>query len=139
MCRGAAMAKDIRRELVDFLVQRAFDPVLKARVDGSGAEQAKLGCVQDATRAEIDRFRAYGSAEEVVVNFKRDLSSAPASTRSIDFMTAIVSHSPAQRWPLWKSPPPCGTIVNALPDQPRKRSGRNASGSSHRRPSWSVP
>ena len=61
MCRGAAMAKDVRRELVDFLVQRAFDPVLKARVDGSGAEQAKLGRVQDATRAEIDRFRAYES------------------------------------------------------------------------------
>jgi len=78
MCRGAAMAKDVRRELVDFLVQRAFDPVLKAQVDGSEADQAKLGRVQDATRAEIDRFRAYGSAEEVLVNFKRDLSSAPA-------------------------------------------------------------
>jgi len=34
--------------------------------------------VEDATRAGIERYRGYGSAKEVVVNFKRDLDSEPA-------------------------------------------------------------
>jgi hypothetical protein len=72
------MTENAKRELVDFLIHRAFDPVLKAEPAGSDADKAKLERVQKATRAEIERFRAYGSAEEVVVNFKRDLISAPA-------------------------------------------------------------
>lgn len=73
------MAEDTRRALVEFLVHRAFDPVLKARADHySPAERERLTRVQDATRAEIERFRGYRSAEEVVVNFKRDLTSQPA-------------------------------------------------------------
>ena len=75
MTSGKSNAK---RELVDFLVQMAFDPVLKAHPGGSDADRKKLEHVQNATRAEIERFRNYGSAEEVVVNFKRDLSSTPA-------------------------------------------------------------
>jgi hypothetical protein len=73
------MSSDARRELVDFLVRRAFEPVLAARPDNrSEAEQRRLGHVQKATRAEIERFRGYGSANEVVVNFRRDLDSEPA-------------------------------------------------------------
>jgi chromosomal replication initiation ATPase DnaA len=34
--------------------------------------------VQKATKAEIERYRHYASAEELVTNFKRDLSSSAA-------------------------------------------------------------
>ncbi|YBV98304.1 hypothetical protein M1D80_16100 [Phyllobacteriaceae bacterium JZ32] len=73
------MAAEARRELVDFVVERAFDPVMKAKPDGrSESERRKLKDVQEATRAEIERFRDYGSAREVLVNFRRDLDSDPA-------------------------------------------------------------
>jgi len=70
------MASDAKRQLVEFLIERAFDPVMKARPEGrSDAERKKLKDVQDATRAEIERFQRYGSAKDVVKNFKRDLNS----------------------------------------------------------------
>lgn len=87
------MPHDKKNELLHFLERKAFDPVLHARTDGrSDAEKKKLAHVQDATRAEIDRYHHYGSAEELVTNFKRDLSSEPAKKihaelRSLDLPT----------------------------------------------------
>jgi transcriptional regulator of NAD metabolism len=73
------MVTDNRRTLVDFLVRKAFDPVMHARPDGrSEAEQKKLDHVRDATRKEIERYRGYASAREVVTNFRRDLHSRAA-------------------------------------------------------------
>src|ERR1700712_2760147 len=73
------MAKDHKRELLTFVEREAFDPVLHARPDGrSDADKAKLAEVQDKTRAEIDRYRGYASAEDLVTNFKRDLHSDAA-------------------------------------------------------------
>ncbi len=73
------MAANAKRELVDFLIKKAFNPVMHAKRDGrSDAEQKKLDHVREATRSEIDRYRKYGSAEEVVTNFKRDLHSSAA-------------------------------------------------------------
>ncbi|WP_353643228.1 hypothetical protein [Mesorhizobium sp. WSM2239] len=73
------MASDAKRQLVEFLIDRAFDPVMKAKPEGrSDSEKKKLKDVQDATRAEIERFKRYGSARDVVENFKRDLNSDPA-------------------------------------------------------------
>jgi hypothetical protein len=73
------MADSKKDELVRFLDERAFKPVLNAKPKGrSEAEQKKLEHVQKATRAEIDPFYNYGSAQEVVTNFKRDLDSEPA-------------------------------------------------------------
>jgi hypothetical protein len=73
------MSGDKKRELVDFLVGHAFEPVMRATPDGrSDADKARLDHVREATRAEIERFRNYGSAEEVLVNFRRDLRSRPA-------------------------------------------------------------
>ena len=48
--------------------------------------------VQKATRAEIERFHNYGSAQEVMTNFRRDLDSEPAKRvhaelRSLDLPT----------------------------------------------------
>jgi hypothetical protein len=73
------MASDAKRQLVEFLIDRAFEPVMKAKPEGrSDAERKKLKHVQDATRAEIERFQRYSSAKDVVENFKRDLNSDPA-------------------------------------------------------------
>lgn len=73
------MPDDAKKKLVDFIVSRVLDPVLRAKADGlSDTERQKLEQVQNATRAEIERYRDYGSAREVVVNFKRDLASRPA-------------------------------------------------------------
>ena len=73
------MTKDAKCELVEFVMQKALDPVLRASpAHRSKADQDKLEHVKHATRAEVGRYRGYGSAEEVVVNFKRDLHSEPA-------------------------------------------------------------
>ncbi len=76
-----------------FLEERAFKPVLNAKPKGrSEVEQRKLEHVQKATRAEIERFHKYRSAQEVVTNFRRDLDSEPAKhvhaeLRSLDLPT----------------------------------------------------
>ena len=73
------MADSKKEQLVRFLEQHAFRPVLNAKPSGrSEPERKRLEHVQKATEAEIERFRNYGSAEEVVTNFRRDLDSAPA-------------------------------------------------------------
>ncbi|WP_260696433.1 hypothetical protein [Rhizobium laguerreae] len=73
------MARNAKQELVNFIVRRALDPVMKAKPDGRPeAERRTLEHVQDATRSEIERYRGYGSAQEVVVNFRRDLNSHAA-------------------------------------------------------------
>ena len=73
------MATDHRQELVDFIVREALDPVMRARPEGlSDADKRLLERVRKATQAEIERYREYRSAEEVVTNFKRDLTSRPA-------------------------------------------------------------
>jgi hypothetical protein len=73
------VAGDQKHALVRFLETHAFEPVLRAKPDGrSAADQKTLAHVQQATRAEIDRLRHYPSAQEVVTNVRRDLTSAPA-------------------------------------------------------------
>src|SRR2546421_13011878 len=69
-------AKD---QLVRLLESHVFDPVLTTRPTGrSETDRAKLEHVQKATRAEIARLRDYRSAKDALVNFRRDLGSAPA-------------------------------------------------------------
>ena len=52
------MADDKKQELLRFLEERAFNPVLRAKTSGRPeADQRKLEHVQRATRAEIERFR----------------------------------------------------------------------------------
>ena len=68
-----------QRELMDFLKRRVFDPVMRADAAGrSDADKRKLDDVKDATRTEIDRYQRYASAQELVTNFERDLTSDPA-------------------------------------------------------------
>jgi hypothetical protein len=66
-------------ELVSFLDQHVFDPILKASSDKySGNKQDDLKYVQDRTRSEKERYHNYGSADEVVRMYKDDLNSENA-------------------------------------------------------------
>ncbi len=68
-----------KKELLDFLDQHVFDPILRASSDHySEADQRKLKDVQDRTRSEKERFRGYSSARDIVENYKRDLHSSTA-------------------------------------------------------------
>lgn len=87
------MPADAKRELVEFLIRKAFNPVLHAKPEKlSEAQKKKLDHVRQATESEIDRYRDYRSAEEVVTNFRRDLHSSAAKKvhaelRSLDLPT----------------------------------------------------
>ncbi len=73
------MPEDQKHALVEFIVGEALDPVLRAKPAGrSDTDQRTLEHVQQATRAEIERYRSYGSAAAVLANFRRDLTSVPA-------------------------------------------------------------
>ena len=73
------MSADHKRELLNLVERKAFDPVMRAKPDGKcEAEKKKLEHVQQATKAEIERYHGYKSAEELVTNFKRDLHSEAA-------------------------------------------------------------
>jgi hypothetical protein len=73
------MASGAKKQLLDFVIERAFEPVMKAKPDGRfDGERKKLEHVQTAARSEIGRYRRYRSASELVLNFERDLTSAAA-------------------------------------------------------------
>ena len=97
------MVDSKKDELVRFLEKRAFKPVLNAKPKGrSKAEQKKLEHVQKVTRAEIERFHNYGSAQEVMTNSRRDLDSEPAKRvhaelRSLDLPTLNEVHDEVER------------------------------------------
>lgn len=68
-----------KHELVELIIHKVFDPVMRAKPDGrSEADKRALEHVQKATRTEIERYRRYGSTDEVLANFKRDLRSPAA-------------------------------------------------------------
>lgn len=73
------MADNAKEKLVNFLERKAFEPVLGADPDAYPENKRdKLKDVQDATRAEQERFHDYGSAEEVYQMYRDDLNSEPA-------------------------------------------------------------
>ena len=68
-----------KQELIRFLDQHVFDPILKASPERfDDADRKRLEDVQERTRSEKDRFHNYSSAEDVVNSFKSDLHSAAA-------------------------------------------------------------
>jgi hypothetical protein len=70
------MAGDPKGRLLDLLERQAFAPVLRAKAsDYPEAKRASLADVQEATRAEMERFRGCASAQEVVHAFHCDLHS----------------------------------------------------------------
>lgn len=71
------MSLDATTELVDFIVHRTFYPVLM--VNRVGPNRAMIEHVQEATRAEIDRYRSCRSVEEVIASFKRDIKGRAAN------------------------------------------------------------
>jgi hypothetical protein len=68
-----------KAELLKYLDQHVFDPILKASADKySGADKRKLEDVQERTRSEKERFHHYSSAKEITDNYKSDLHSSTA-------------------------------------------------------------
>jgi hypothetical protein len=68
-----------KAELLKFLDDHVFNPILKASPDKySEADKKKLQDVQDRTKSEKDRFHHYGSAKDIVDNYKSDLHSSTA-------------------------------------------------------------
>src|SRR5437870_1227041 len=60
-CRSPGTMMDTKDELFRLVQSQAFDPVLHATVTGrSESDRRKLKHVQWATRAELERYRAYG-------------------------------------------------------------------------------
>jgi hypothetical protein len=65
-----------KQELLHFLDQHVFNPILKASQKiHSDKDARKLKDVQDRTRSERERFHHYSSAREIVDNYKSDLHS----------------------------------------------------------------
>jgi uncharacterized protein (UPF0305 family) len=70
-----------RQKLLDFLDKKAFEPVLKASPDDYDSERdkEKLKEVQETTRSTQESYhKRYTTTEDVVKNFRSDLSSEPA-------------------------------------------------------------
>lgn len=68
-----------KQELVHYLDQHVFDPILRADSSHrSENEKKELQDVQRRTESEKDRFHHYESAERVVAMYKDDLSSEKA-------------------------------------------------------------
>ena len=73
--------KDARTQLLDFLDQKAFQPVLKTSLDDYKNENQlqMLVEVQERTRSTRQRYHnSYTSAADVLKNFRSDLSSEAA-------------------------------------------------------------
>jgi hypothetical protein len=63
-----------------------FDPILHPSPDDySQADRRKLKDVQDRTQSEKERFHHYGSASEIVENYKHDLHSSTAKRVNTEF------------------------------------------------------
>lgn len=65
-----------KSELLHFLDQKVFDPILHAKPHGHSEKDLKF--VQQKTDEEKQRFHNYPSAQEVVAMYKDDLSSEHA-------------------------------------------------------------
>ena len=76
------MARDTdkKKELVEFLNKKAFDPILKASENQYRTEEKKekLRDVQKSTEREKNRFEHYRTARDVKENYLSDLNSDSA-------------------------------------------------------------
>jgi hypothetical protein len=78
-CICSVNAMPGKQELIHFLERKVFNPILQAKADDySGDDRERLEHVQKSTESEKERYHHYGNAEEVVLNFKRDLHSEAA-------------------------------------------------------------
>ena len=68
-----------KKELLQFLDSRVFNPILKARKkDYQESQQEALADVQGSTKSEKRRFHGYHSAQEIRDNYMSDLHSDTA-------------------------------------------------------------
>jgi hypothetical protein len=68
-----------KQELLHFLDSHVFDPILHTSPDRfSEADRKRPEDVRKRTEAEKARFHRYDSAEQLIVNYRRDLHSRAA-------------------------------------------------------------
>lgn len=73
------MAKDAKKELLNFIDHKAFDVILtKDTGKMDGKEKDELEELQRKTKKEKEKFHGYGSAKEVKENFLQNVRSKPA-------------------------------------------------------------
>jgi hypothetical protein len=65
-----------KSELLHFLDQKVFDPILHAKPHGHNEKDLQF--VQQKTEQEKQRFHSYSSAREIVAMYKDDMSSEHA-------------------------------------------------------------
>ncbi len=81
------MASFARRQLVDFLIEKVYEPVMSARAYGrSPQDKQRLLDIQEATRAKIDALRATATAEAVVREVRRELAAPGAAGLQADLL-----------------------------------------------------
>lgn len=78
--------KDARKQLIDFINKKAFNPILKADLsDYKGEEKEKLKHVQQKTKNEQHQFEhEFTSAEKVKKEFLSDVRSKAAKNLNKD-------------------------------------------------------
>jgi len=79
------MAKDAKKELLNFIDHKAFDVILKkdaGKMDEK--EKDQLEELQRKTKNEKDKFHGYGSAREIKDNFLQNVRSKPAHKLNSD-------------------------------------------------------
>lgn len=78
--------KDVRKQLLDFINTRAFDPVINARLDQyEGKDKEKLEDIQRKTKNEKKQFeQEYTTTEKVKNGFLSDVRSKAAEKLNKD-------------------------------------------------------
>ena len=73
------MAKDAKKELLNFIDHKAFNVILrKAPAKMDTKQKEELDELQRKTKKEQEKFHGYGSAKEVKENFLANVRSKPA-------------------------------------------------------------
>lgn len=85
-----------KKELLNFLDKKAFDPILRKSADDydSDAKKKKFEHVKKSTEKEKERFHNYNTASDIKENFRRDLNSEPAKKVHAELKTLDLPRLP---------------------------------------------
>lgn len=74
------MSKNAKKQLLDLIDHKVFDPILKASLDDykSNSDKKKLKDLQKTTKSTQESYHKYKSAEKVEEMFRDDLHSDAA-------------------------------------------------------------
>jgi len=73
-------ANDVKKQLLDFINKKAFDPILNAKADKfKGKDREDFEDVRRKTESEKKNFEEYGSADEIKKNYLSNVRSKAAA------------------------------------------------------------